>query len=762
MAVALAALLGAACTFDFDAGDYTYPGEAPTACRAAADCAGRAAVPCGTWVCGEDGRCAQQPAEDGSACEDGDPCTTGSACTGGACAGGAASCDDGLACTVDECDPGTGECAHAPDDGLCGGGGPCLVPRCDAARGCILLPRAEGESCDDGDACSEDDTCRQGGRCSGAPRDCDPGEPCRVGSCDPASGCVTEDAPDDTACVPADPCAVRGVCADGACVGVGSTCDCREDADCAAVQPEDRCLGTYVCVDSFCRIDPQTVPQCPDPAPGACAESRCDPGTGTCADVPLDEGAGCDDDDPCTTGDACDGAGSCRGTAACDDGDPCTEDTCAAATGDCGHTAVPLGTACDDGAAATVGDACVAGRCAGWTLVTWRDRSRATRLEGVTWSRDAFYAIGRSHDDARDADEAFVARLDADGGPAPVAGAVRNDTVYARVNGGVAVGAGGAVTVHEDAGWARSTGLEEALAGLAVPPDALSGVWPATWTVPPDGGSATLRAVWFAGRSATAEPASPWLARCAGPADAAWSCTWLGEEPAFRDEGGLDAVAGFVSALDPCPDASAPLCADPDRSMAFAAGPSAGGAAAPTLYRGRPDGNDESWRDTRTLDGLTGAFRDLLGSGPEDVWGVGTDGLLVRWNGAGWVPGAAAVAGWDLNGVWSSGSVVLVAASQQERDGGPNGDLVLRLSLFVGVPADATFDWRRVDLLRTVVCEGAAACPAVESDSGALADVWARGGNTGGTLPSSIVAVGHRAPADGSPHEALVFRLDLE
>src|SRR5262249_32058776 len=54
-------------------------------------------------------------------CNDGNACTTNDHCAGGACMGGAAlNCDDGVACTVDSCNPLTG-CVH--DSSGCGTGG---------------------------------------------------------------------------------------------------------------------------------------------------------------------------------------------------------------------------------------------------------------------------------------------------------------------------------------------------------------------------------------------------------------------------------------------------------------------------------------------------------------------------------------------------------------------------------------------------------------------------------------------------------------
>ncbi len=50
----------------------------------------------------------------GATCDDGALCTTADVCSGGMCVGTPATCADGDPCTVDSCDPTTGDCAYAP------------------------------------------------------------------------------------------------------------------------------------------------------------------------------------------------------------------------------------------------------------------------------------------------------------------------------------------------------------------------------------------------------------------------------------------------------------------------------------------------------------------------------------------------------------------------------------------------------------------------------------------------------------------------
>ncbi len=121
---------------------------AACACDVDADCV--ADGPCMAATC-VDGFCVDTPVA--GACDDGDACTTGDTCTAGACVGAAASCDDGLPCTVDSCDPALG-CQHTPKLG----------------------------DCDDGDPCTYNDTCF-GTVCQGELLECDLPGPCANGYC---------------------------------------------------------------------------------------------------------------------------------------------------------------------------------------------------------------------------------------------------------------------------------------------------------------------------------------------------------------------------------------------------------------------------------------------------------------------------------------------------------------------------------------------------------------------------------------------------
>jgi hypothetical protein len=163
-------------------------------------------------------------------CEGSNAWTKPRTCESGTCrpADPALACDDGDPCTKDGCQPKTG-CTHTPEkDGTeCGeatctaGGDHVAARRCKAAI-CGAAP--EPASCDDGIACTAD-SCdpvkgcshvavtgvRLGawgvmgyeadGVCAGlALDDCDDHDPCTRDGCDPVTGCTHDAWPDGTPC----------------------------------------------------------------------------------------------------------------------------------------------------------------------------------------------------------------------------------------------------------------------------------------------------------------------------------------------------------------------------------------------------------------------------------------------------------------------------------------------------------------------------------------------------------------------------------
>ena len=178
-------------------------------------------------------------------------------------------CDDGDACTVDSCDPDTGQCAgdHPPVD--CADGLFCTTDSCDSAVGCVYAP----VTCAPPDLCTIS-ACSEGnsGACVDAPVACGTGQICNLGSglcTNPCSGVICEPteqcrvspgtcsggdcffdiADDGTACDDGDPTTVDDQCAGGACIG--SVCDganLNRTVSCAVEGPlGNTCMGHKRC-----------------------------------------------------------------------------------------------------------------------------------------------------------------------------------------------------------------------------------------------------------------------------------------------------------------------------------------------------------------------------------------------------------------------------------------------------------------------------------------------------------------------------------
>lgn len=231
-------------------------------CETDADCNDGMACSTDQCVTFEGGKqCAWTWALPGAPCDDGDASTVDDRCRKYLCSGVDVECtrdsdcaDDNL-CAAERCD--AGRCvAGAPVSGS----PPCIAPsglagRCKAG-GCAEL------------SCKSD-------------ADCDDGQPCTLDRCE-AERCVTEALAG--ACDDGDPITDGDVCSDGLCSGVATYC-----APTAAL-----CPGS-----------------------GGCATTTCATlgAVGYCATAKQPDGSSCDDGDPNTDGDHC-SAGLCRGTGA--------------------------------------------------------------------------------------------------------------------------------------------------------------------------------------------------------------------------------------------------------------------------------------------------------------------------------------------------------------------------------------------------------------------------------------------------------------
>src|SRR5262249_36105482 len=136
-------------------------------------------------------------------------------------------------------------------------------------------------------------------------------------------------------------------CDDGNASTVGDVCTAGV---CAGV---DHCAGVTCAASDQCHV-----------------AGTCDHATGTCSNPAKADGTTCNDgsantvDDICTAG-VCSGVDHCVGVT-CSASDQChSAGTCDHATGVCSNPTKANGTTCDDANAATVGDVCTAGVCAG-------------------------------------------------------------------------------------------------------------------------------------------------------------------------------------------------------------------------------------------------------------------------------------------------------------------------------------------------------------------------------------------------------------
>ena len=173
-----------------------------------------------------------------AACSDGLFCNGSEICdpAQGCLAGPAPTLDDGVACTQDSCDEIADAVVHAPLDSACDDGAFCNgTETCDALLGCqsgaspelddgvvctvddcdegadVVTHVVSDSACDDGLFCNGAETCDLLVDCqSGSPPEVDDGLSCTEDVCDEGSDAVIH-SPDDSVCDDSDACTV-GVC----------------------------------------------------------------------------------------------------------------------------------------------------------------------------------------------------------------------------------------------------------------------------------------------------------------------------------------------------------------------------------------------------------------------------------------------------------------------------------------------------------------------------------------------------------------------
>ena len=333
--------------------------------------------PCTQDTCDKISGCFSTPASNGSKCTDGNACTINDNCQDSKCISGSQkNCDDNSVCTSDSCDAVTGACVNLPvvgifycndnnactvDDtcklGVCTGkilqcydGLDCTQDSCDKGTGCTFAVQDKAP-CSDGSACTLGDTCAKD-KCIGAVKTCEDNNDCTIDTCDSAIGNCNFTANDGYYCSDNNACTSGDVCKGTKCTGTtiicndGNTCtsdSCNQKTGCvfiptpnAPCDDNDKCSTDEICQQSVCKAKPVI---CNDD--NTCSKDSCDKATGKCVFQTYNDSYQCDDSDPCTTADIC-LAGQCKGSVnACNDSNACTVDACNPKDGKCSHTAKP-------------------------------------------------------------------------------------------------------------------------------------------------------------------------------------------------------------------------------------------------------------------------------------------------------------------------------------------------------------------------------------------------------------------------------------
>jgi hypothetical protein len=224
---------------------------------------------------GNNGCTQAQPCSSNAQCSDGNACNGIETCNGVCQPGQPVTCDDGVDCTADACNPATGACSYVPTNAFCSDGLACNGNEvCNAQQGCVAGVAVDCNDtigctadacqepsgscthtklnflCSDGQVCNGVETCTNQGCVAGQPFLCpDDGIACTTSACDPAANaCVTT--ANNAACPCGQTCnPAQGGCGSfcqvSTCQGKTYTCgDCIDnDGDCAIDSADDQCLG---------------------------------------------------------------------------------------------------------------------------------------------------------------------------------------------------------------------------------------------------------------------------------------------------------------------------------------------------------------------------------------------------------------------------------------------------------------------------------------------------------------------------------------
>jgi C1A family cysteine protease len=94
--------------------------------------------------------CKANAANNGGSCVDDDLCTRDESCSEGVCTGLIDTCDDGVTCSADSCNPNSGLCEHMSDSPSCDDNNECTSDLCDLTNDCIHSQRPDWTPCGQG------------------------------------------------------------------------------------------------------------------------------------------------------------------------------------------------------------------------------------------------------------------------------------------------------------------------------------------------------------------------------------------------------------------------------------------------------------------------------------------------------------------------------------------------------------------------------------------------------------------------------------